>query len=97
MEETTLSGYQQNPYSGPQPPPAPQGHGYPVAPPVQPYGPPGGHPGYAMPVQPRNGLGTAAMVCGIVGAGCGLSFVLWFSPSSSASWRSSSAVSVDPG
>ncbi|MEV6776363.1 DUF4190 domain-containing protein [Streptomyces syringium] len=73
-----MSGHQQNPYSGPQQPPAPQGYGHPVAPPVQPYGHPGGHPGYAMPVQPRNGLGTAGMVCGIVGAVCGLTFVLWF-------------------
>ncbi|WP_370421699.1 DUF4190 domain-containing protein [Streptomyces sp. QH1-20] len=73
-----MSGHQQNPYSGPQSPPAPQGYAYPVAPPLQPYGQPGGHSGNAMPTQPRNGLGIAGLVCGIVGAVCGLTFVLWF-------------------
>lgn len=71
-----MSDYNQNPYSSPPPPQPPsagygypgpnspyQG-GYPAAPPVQPYpvGP------YGMGAQPRNGLGTAGMVCGIIGA-----------------------------
>ncbi|MEH6375859.1 DUF4190 domain-containing protein [Streptomyces sp. KLMMK] len=46
--------------------------GYPSAPPVQPpYG-------YAGGVQPSNGMGTAGLVCGIIGAVCSLLVFLWF-------------------
>ncbi|MBT2383456.1 DUF4190 domain-containing protein [Streptomyces sp. ISL-11] len=86
-----MSDYQQNPYGSPQQPqqpPQPPGYGYPnqgypapqsaypAAPPVQPY--PGSPGGYAAPMQPNNGLGTAGLVCGIVGAVCSLLVFLWF-------------------
>ncbi|MBZ4321748.1 DUF4190 domain-containing protein [Streptomyces huiliensis] len=90
MRGSPLSGYGQNPYGPPpqQPPQPPQqqpGYGYPgpgsqpqgvypMAPPVQPYG----VGPYGMPAQPSNGLGTAGMVTGIIGAVCGLLPILYF-------------------
>ncbi|MFE0044514.1 DUF4190 domain-containing protein [Streptomyces albireticuli] len=82
-----MSDYQQNPYGAPQQPQSPgygyptqgqsQGYpaqgGYPTAPPVQPY-----PVGYAAPMQPNNGTGTAGLVCGIVGTVCSLLVFLWF-------------------
>ncbi|MET7935760.1 DUF4190 domain-containing protein [Streptomyces sp. NPDC005336] len=68
--------YPANPYAAPtppaQPPAQPQypGAGYPAAPPVYP-----GAPG--MPVQQSNGMGTAALVCGIIGLVCGITYFLW--------------------
>ncbi|WP_425585900.1 DUF4190 domain-containing protein [Streptomyces thioluteus] len=86
---TTLSGYGQNPYgppSQPQQPPqqqpgygypaansAPYQGGYPTAPPVQPYGA-GPYP----PAQPSNGMGTAGLVTGLIGAICSAVVFLWF-------------------
>ncbi|WP_030834299.1 DUF4190 domain-containing protein [Streptomyces hygroscopicus] len=71
---------QANPYVTPTPPAQPPqfpgqppqypGAGYPAAPPV--------HPGMAgMPMQLSNGMGTAALVCGIVGLVCGITYFLW--------------------
>ncbi|MFS7879143.1 MULTISPECIES: DUF4190 domain-containing protein [Streptomyces] len=68
---------QANPYAAPPPPaqpPAQQppypGAGYPAAPPV--------YPGAAgTPMQLSNGMGTAALVCGIVGLVCGITYFLW--------------------
>ncbi|GGX80421.1 DUF4190 domain-containing protein [Streptomyces hiroshimensis] len=48
--------------------------GYPSAPPVQPYP----VAGYAGAAQPSNGMGTAGLVCGIIGAVCSLLVFLWF-------------------
>ncbi|WP_171170370.1 DUF4190 domain-containing protein [Streptomyces sp. I05A-00742] len=82
-----MSGYGQNSYGQPQQPQQPpqqpgygypgpgsqpQG-GYPVAPPVQPYG---AGP-YAPPMQMSNGMGTAGLVTGIIGAVCSLIVVFW--------------------
>ncbi|MEU8589589.1 DUF4190 domain-containing protein [Streptomyces sp. NPDC048664] len=61
------------PQSGQGYPPAPQA-GYPMA-------PQGGYynaPGYGMQQQPSNGLGTAGMVCGIIGVVLSLTFILWW-------------------
>ncbi|MFE0106679.1 DUF4190 domain-containing protein [Streptomyces sp. NPDC059009] len=73
-----------NPYPQPQQPPAPgygypapgagAPHQYPAAPPL--YGAPG--PGYPMAMQPSNGMGTAGLVCGIIGVVLSLTFILWF-------------------
>ncbi|EST33894.1 DUF4190 domain-containing protein [Streptomyces roseochromogenus] len=65
-----------------QPPqqPAP-GYGYPQAGPSYPAAPPVGYgqgPGYAMPMQPSNGMGTTGLVLGIIGVVCSLTFFLWF-------------------
>ncbi|AJZ82969.1 DUF4190 domain-containing protein [Streptomyces sp. AgN23] len=64
---------QANPYATPAPsaqPPQYPGTGYPAAPPV--------YPGAAgMPMRPSNGMGTAALVCGIVGLVCGITYFLW--------------------
>ncbi|AEM81735.1 DUF4190 domain-containing protein [Streptomyces violaceusniger] len=64
---------QANPYATPPPPAQPPqypGAGYPAAPPV--------HPGAAgMPMRLNNGMGTAALVCGIVGLVCGITYFLW--------------------
>jgi hypothetical protein len=49
---------------------------YPAAPPVQPY--PAGSGGYLNQGQPSNGMGTAGLVCGIIGAVCSLLVFLWF-------------------
>ncbi|MBB5116666.1 hypothetical protein AF335_29440 [Streptomyces eurocidicus] len=46
---------------------------YPPASPYQPY--PGG---YAAPMRPDNGTGTAGLVCGIIGTVCSLLVFLWF-------------------
>ncbi|MEU5613335.1 DUF4190 domain-containing protein [Streptomyces sparsogenes] len=66
--------YDPNQYGTPQPPgQAPQypaGAGYPAAPPVYP-----GATG--MPMQQSNGMGTAALVCGIIGLVCGITYFLW--------------------
>lgn len=74
--------YDPNQYGAPQPPAQPPtqppgqpqyypGAGYPAAPPV--------YPGAAaMPMQQSNGMGTAALVCGIVGLVCGITYFLWF-------------------
>ncbi|MEU0598792.1 DUF4190 domain-containing protein [Streptomyces sp. NPDC006393] len=62
------------PQSGP-------GYGYPQSGPGYPAAPPVGYPqapGYAMPVQPSNGMGTTGMVLGIIGVVCSLTFFLWF-------------------
>jgi hypothetical protein len=67
--------YDPNQYGTPQPPgqppqyPAP-GAGYPAPPPVYP-----GATG--MPMQQSNGMGTAALVCGIIGLVCGITYFLW--------------------
>ena len=58
-------------YQPPTQPPNYPGAGYPMAPPVHP-----GAPG--MPMQPSNGIGTAALVCGIIGLVCGVTYFLWF-------------------
>lgn len=70
--------YDPNQYGTPQPPTQPPGQpphypgaGYPAAPPVYP-----GTTG--MPTQQSNGMGTAALVCGIVGLVCGITYFLWF-------------------
>ncbi|TVL94378.1 DUF4190 domain-containing protein [Streptomyces sp. SAJ15] len=58
--------------------PGAPGNGYPVAPPAGPYP---GYPGYpggaVMPMQQSNGMGTAALVCGIIGLVCGITYFLW--------------------
>ncbi|MER6983399.1 DUF4190 domain-containing protein [Streptomyces carpinensis] len=62
------------PQSGP-------GYGYPQSGPSYPAAPPVGYPqapGYAMPAQPSNGMGTTGMVLGIIGVVCSLTFFLWF-------------------
>lgn len=51
-----------------------QGAAYQAAPPV---GYPQG-PGYGMPMQPSNGMGTTGLVLGIIGVVCSLTFFLWF-------------------
>ncbi|MDX3229357.1 DUF4190 domain-containing protein [Streptomyces sp. ME19-01-6] len=67
--------YDPNQYGTPQPPAQPPQYpganaGYPAAPPV--------HPGATgMPMQQSNGLGTAALVCGIIGLVCGITYFLW--------------------
>ncbi|GAA2352045.1 DUF4190 domain-containing protein [Streptomyces cuspidosporus] len=67
--------YDPNQYGTPQPPGQPPqypaGAGYPAAPPVYPGGPTG------MPMQQSNGMGTAALVCGIIGLVCGITYFLW--------------------
>ncbi|AYL38972.1 DUF4190 domain-containing protein [Streptomyces fungicidicus] len=76
------------PSQPPQQPGGP-GYGYPQSGPS--YGYPGGpapqgmppapyppSPGYAMPVQPSNGMGTTGLVLGIIGVVCSLTFFLWF-------------------
>jgi hypothetical protein len=35
-------------------------------------------PGYAMPMQPSNGMGTTGLVLGIIGVVCSLTFIFWF-------------------
>ncbi|MES4907566.1 MULTISPECIES: DUF4190 domain-containing protein [unclassified Streptomyces] len=67
--------YDPNPYGAPQPPGQPPQYpgaaaGYPAPPPVYP-----GATG--MPMQQSNGLGTAALVCGIIGLVCGITYFLW--------------------
>ncbi|KNB51172.1 DUF4190 domain-containing protein [Streptomyces caatingaensis] len=84
-----MSGYGQNPYgppSQPQQPPqqpgygypaansAPYQGGYPAAPPVQPYG----AAPYGAPMQPSNGIGTAGLVTGIIGAVCSAIVIFWY-------------------
>lgn len=79
------TGAQQPPMppGGPhQPGMAPGGPPYPAA--GQPGMPPAGYPGYpgypggtAMPMGQSNGMGTAALVCGILGLVCGITYVLW--------------------
>ncbi|MGV9252261.1 DUF4190 domain-containing protein [Streptomyces sp. NPDC003697] len=62
------------PQSGP-------GYGYPQSAPGHPVAPPVAYPqapGYAMPVQPSNGMGTTGLVLGIIGLVCSLTFFLWF-------------------
>ncbi|MFV0133371.1 DUF4190 domain-containing protein [Streptomyces sp. HMX87] len=63
-----------------QPQPAP-GYGYPGPGQAYPAAPPVGYPqapGYAVPMQPSNGLGTTGLVLGIIGVVCSLTFFLWF-------------------
>ncbi|MFJ5534420.1 DUF4190 domain-containing protein [Streptomyces sp. NPDC093261] len=62
------------PQAGPQSGP---GYGYPQAGPSYPAAPPMA-PGYAMPAQPSNGMGTTGLVLGIIGLVCSLTFFLWF-------------------
>ncbi|MET9969322.1 DUF4190 domain-containing protein [Streptomyces sp. NPDC006356] len=67
-------------YPPPAQPPAPQpgpGYGYPPAAPSYPAAYPQ-TPGYAMPMQPSNGMGTTGLVLGIIGVVCSLTFFLWF-------------------
>ncbi|CAM5674134.1 hypothetical protein SALBM311S_00488 [Streptomyces alboniger] len=35
-------------------------------------------PGYGMPPQPSNGMGTTGLVLGIIGVVCSVTFFLWF-------------------
>ncbi|MFI2508445.1 DUF4190 domain-containing protein [Streptomyces sp. NPDC018972] len=60
------------PQSGPS-------YGYPSGPAPQgmPPAPYPQTPGYAMPMQPSNGMGTAGLVLGIIGLVCSLTFFLW--------------------
>ncbi|KUL40320.1 DUF4190 domain-containing protein [Streptomyces regalis] len=53
------------------------GYGHPHATPSYPAGYPQA-PGYAMPLQPSNGMGTTGLVLGIIGVVCSLTFFLWF-------------------
>ncbi|KUN96136.1 DUF4190 domain-containing protein [Streptomyces caeruleatus] len=62
------------PPSAPQPGP---GYGYPPAGPSYPAAYPQA-PGYGMPMQPSNGMGTTGLVLGIIGVVCSLTFFLWF-------------------
>ncbi|WP_217141716.1 DUF4190 domain-containing protein [Streptomyces sp. AC627_RSS907] len=60
---------------------APPGYGYPSPGQSYPAAPPVGYPqapGYAMPMQPSNGMGTTGLVLGIIGVVCSLTFFLWF-------------------
>ncbi|WP_058046503.1 DUF4190 domain-containing protein [Streptomyces roseifaciens] len=69
------SGYPgQSGYPAPAQSAYPAQSGYPSAPPVQPYP----VAGYVGVVQPSNGMGTAGLVCGIIGAVCSLLVFLWF-------------------
>ncbi|WP_190128203.1 DUF4190 domain-containing protein [Streptomyces mashuensis] len=81
------SGQPAPPPQPPQAPPQPgygypsAGPAYPAAPPVQqPYAAPGypAAPGYAMGMQPSNGLGTAGLVCGIIGVVLDFTLIFWF-------------------
>ncbi|MFH8222670.1 DUF4190 domain-containing protein [Streptomyces sp. NPDC018057] len=60
-------------------------YGYPQSAPGYPAAPPVGYPqaypqapGYGMPMQPSNGMGTTGLVLGIIGVVCSLTFFLWF-------------------
>ncbi|MFH8365296.1 DUF4190 domain-containing protein [Streptomyces sp. NPDC018031] len=57
--------------------PGAPGAGYPSAPPAGYPGYPGYPGGAAMPVAQSNGMGTAALVCGILGLVCGITYFLW--------------------
>ncbi|MDQ1700402.1 MAG: hypothetical protein QOG34_2265 [Frankiaceae bacterium] len=74
---STPPPYGQNPYGQPMPPPA---YGQPMPPPYGqvPYGAPYGAPPGTYPGQMRNGLGTAALVLGIIGAVAGAVMVLFW-------------------
>ena len=64
-------------YGHPQSGPA---YGYPSGPAPQgmPPAPYPQAPGYMMPMQPSNGMGTTGLVLGIIGLVCSLTFFLWF-------------------
>ncbi|KAK1182491.1 DUF4190 domain-containing protein [Streptomyces sp. NBS 14/10] len=75
--------YDPNQYGTPQPPNQPPQYpagGYPAG-----GYPPAGHPAAppvypgatGMPMQQSNGMGTAALVCGIIGLVCGITYFLW--------------------
>lgn len=74
-------GYGGDPYNQQQQP----GYGYPQSGPNYPAAPPPGQPpayyappGYMVPMQPSNGMGTASMVLGIIGLVCYVTVVMWW-------------------
>ncbi|MFE4666435.1 DUF4190 domain-containing protein [Streptomyces sp. NPDC056716] len=88
-----MSGANPGGFGPPEPPQQPPGgyghpqgtpgYGYPnpAYPPAPPVAYPGAYPqapGYVMPMQPSNGMGTTGLVLGIIGAVCSLTFFMWF-------------------